>query len=145
MIFYPVKENKKSTHLTLFTTIWDTSVLPMSQDGLLFMYIGSTLNIVEFEFDTNKSKANKEKHGIDFVEAQVLWADSYLLKTAVTQSDEERFRVIGKISGQHWSGFITYRKESVRIISVRHSRKKEVQEYERQKANYRKGVGQKVR
>jgi hypothetical protein len=28
---------------------------------------------VEFEFDPGKSAANREKHGIDFVEAQVLW------------------------------------------------------------------------
>jgi len=30
----------------------------------------------EFEFDPNKSQANKNKHGLDFVEAQVLWLDS---------------------------------------------------------------------
>ena len=28
---------------------------------------------MNFEFDTDKSKANKKKHGIDFVEAQALW------------------------------------------------------------------------
>jgi hypothetical protein len=28
-----------------------------------------------FEFDTNKSKANKRKHGIDFDEAQSMWGD----------------------------------------------------------------------
>ncbi len=30
---------------------------------------------MNFEFDTSKSKANLEKHGIDFVEAQQLWED----------------------------------------------------------------------
>ena len=28
----------------------------------------------EFEFDSAKSAANRDKHGIDFVEAQQLWA-----------------------------------------------------------------------
>jgi uncharacterized protein len=30
---------------------------------------------VEFEFDEARSRANKAKHGIDFVEAQVLWEE----------------------------------------------------------------------
>ncbi len=30
---------------------------------------------MNFEFDTSKSKANLEKHGIDFLEAQQLWED----------------------------------------------------------------------
>ena len=33
---------------------------------------------MEFEFDPAKSAANKDKHGIDFVEAQALWLDGGL-------------------------------------------------------------------
>jgi uncharacterized DUF497 family protein len=33
-----------------------------------------------FEFDKGKSKANLEKHGIDFVQAQALWEDPDLLE-----------------------------------------------------------------
>jgi uncharacterized DUF497 family protein len=29
----------------------------------------------QFEFDERKSRLNKLKHGIDFVEAQALWED----------------------------------------------------------------------
>ena len=32
----------------------------------------------EFEFDERKSRLNKLKHGIDFVEAQALWLDEAL-------------------------------------------------------------------
>jgi uncharacterized protein len=32
---------------------------------------------MEFEFDRKKSRRNKEKHGIDFIEAQSLWIDPY--------------------------------------------------------------------
>jgi uncharacterized DUF497 family protein len=44
--------------------------------------------------------------------------------------DEERFLIIGKISNKCWSTIITYRKEKARIISVRRSRKKEIEIYE---------------
>jgi len=30
---------------------------------------------MEFEFDTKKSASNKQKHGLDFYEARVLWDD----------------------------------------------------------------------
>ncbi len=83
-----------------------------------------------FEFDSEKSAANKLKHGIDFREAQALWVDLDYIEIPVTTVDEPRYLVIGKISGKHWSGVITYRGERVRIISVRRSRKEEVDIYE---------------
>ncbi|MBC8212733.1 MAG: BrnT family toxin, partial [Gammaproteobacteria bacterium] len=44
--------------------------------------------------------------------------------------DEPRFLVIGLIAHKHWSAVITYRGSTIRIISVRRSRKKEVELYE---------------
>ena len=85
---------------------------------------------MEFEFDPDKSKANKKKHGIDFVEAQALWDDPDLVEIPAKATDEPRFLVIGQISVEHWSGVITYRREKTRIISVRRSRKEEVKIYE---------------
>jgi uncharacterized DUF497 family protein len=85
---------------------------------------------MEFEFDPQKSDSNKVKHGIDFNEAQELWDDADLIEIPVKASDELRYLVIGKISGKHWSGVITYRGEKIRIISVRRSRKEEVEIYE---------------
>ena len=85
---------------------------------------------MEFEFDPIKSESNKEKHGIDFIEAQQLWLDSMLLEIPVLTSDEPRFLVIGKIGSRHWSCVVTYRENRVRIISVRRSRKEEVEIYE---------------
>ena len=32
---------------------------------------------MKFEYDPDKSAANREKHGIDFDEAQALWNDPY--------------------------------------------------------------------
>jgi hypothetical protein len=85
---------------------------------------------MEFEFDSQKSQSNKEKHGIDFSQGQALWDDSDLIEIPARTSDEPRFLVIGKISGEHWSAVITYRREKIRIISVRRSRKEEIDIYE---------------
>ena len=83
-----------------------------------------------FEFDLKKSDSNKEKHGIDFVESQELWNDLDLLEIPAKITDEARFLVIGKIDDKHWTGIITYRKDNIRIISVRRARNEEIELYE---------------
>jgi uncharacterized DUF497 family protein len=85
---------------------------------------------MDFEFDSKKSQSNKTKHGIDFNQAQALWDDSDLIEIPAKTDDEPRFLVIGKISEEHWSAVITYRHEKIRIISVRRSRKGEIDIYE---------------
>ncbi len=85
---------------------------------------------MEFVFDPRKSESNKKKHGIDFYKAQELWDDPDFMEIPVGTNDEPRFLVIGKIAEKHWSGVITYRTEKIRIISVRRSRKEEVDIYE---------------
>jgi uncharacterized DUF497 family protein len=84
----------------------------------------------EFEFDPNKSQANKNKHGLDFVEAQVLWLDSQKVEIPAQTKNEPRFVVIGIIAGKHWSAVVIYRQTKIRIISVRRSRPEEVEIYE---------------
>ena len=83
-----------------------------------------------FEFDEAKSQSNLSKHGIDFVEAQLLWLDSDLLEIPAKTLDEPRFLIIGKIGDKHWSAVITHRSENNRIISVRRSRAEEIELYE---------------
>jgi uncharacterized DUF497 family protein len=85
---------------------------------------------MEFEFDADKSDGNKKKHGIDFREAQALFDDPDLIEIPAKTTDEPQFLVIGKIADKHWSGVVTYRGERTRIISVRRSRKEEVDLYE---------------
>jgi uncharacterized DUF497 family protein len=85
---------------------------------------------MKFEFDPNKSDANKMKHGVDFIEAQELWNDIDLLEIPARTIDEPRFLVIGKIVDNHWTAIVTYRNESIRIISVRRARKEEIEFYE---------------
>lgn len=83
-----------------------------------------------FEFDDKKSFSNKEKHGIDFVEAQMLWEDERRVEVPAQTIDELRLIVIGEIKSKTWTAVITYRAEKIRIISVRRARKREVELYE---------------
>ncbi|MBN1586970.1 MAG: BrnT family toxin [Candidatus Omnitrophica bacterium] len=85
---------------------------------------------MEFEFDPEKSAPNKKKHGIDFEDAQQLWDDPDLIEIPARPMDEPRSLVIAKIADDYWSAVITYRENSVRIISVRPSRLEEVRIYE---------------
>lgn len=87
---------------------------------------------MSFEFDPLKSESNREKHGIDFEEAQALWNDEAYLEIPAKVMDEPRFLVIGKIHEKHWSAVITYRGGNIRIISVRRSRDEEINLYEDQ-------------
>ena len=85
---------------------------------------------MEFEFDENKSLANQAKHGIDFVEAQILWEDNDRLEIPARNLDETRVLFIGKIVSKVWIAVVTYRGKNIRIISVRRARKSEVELYE---------------
>lgn len=84
----------------------------------------------KFEFDTNKSCSNLDKHGINFNDAQELWNDPDLIQIKVISDVEQRYLVIGIIADKLWSAVITYRVSTIRIISVRRSRKTEVSLYE---------------
>jgi uncharacterized protein len=85
---------------------------------------------MKFEYDPAKSVANGAKHGIDFDEAQALWNDPYLIEAPANVSDEPRFLAVGVIGTKHWTAVYTYRRDRVRIISVRRARKEEVDYYE---------------
>jgi len=85
---------------------------------------------MEFEFDPKKSASNQSKHGIDFVEAQALWADPDFVEIPARTTDEPRSLVVGKIEDKHWSTVITPRGDRTRIISVRRARPEEIEIYE---------------
>ena len=85
---------------------------------------------MEFEFDPAKSEANREKHDVDFVQAQELWQDPLRVEVPARTMDEPRWLVIGRLDGKHWSAVVTYRQDRIRIISVRRARDEEIRIYE---------------
>ena len=91
---------------------------------------------MKFEYDDNKSKSNKEKHGIDFVEAQNLWQnENALVVPANITDDEVRYALISIFKSKCYVAIFTLRNEIYRIISVRRCRKNEERNYERQNNN----------
>jgi len=45
-----------------------------------------------FEFDAQKSQANEKRHGIDFLTAQQLWEDPYLIEIQAKSEDDNHSR-----------------------------------------------------
>ena len=85
---------------------------------------------MEFEWDRNKSRANKSKHGIDFTAAAELWNDQDRIEIQTNFPAEDRNALIGKIGKKLWTAIFTRRMDAIRIISVRRARKKEIKLYE---------------
>lgn len=83
-----------------------------------------------FEFDPAKSAANRAKHGIDFVAGQALWSDDGAIEAPARTEGEPRFLVVGQIGQNTWAAVITYRGQTIRIISIRRARPEEVARYE---------------
>jgi uncharacterized protein len=87
---------------------------------------------MKFEYDENKSLINKEKHGIDFVDAQNLWQDeNALIIAANIIGDEARYALISILKNKCYTAIFTLRDEMYRIISVRRCRKNEERNYEK--------------
>ena len=82
---------------------------------------------MKFEYDENKSLINKEKHGIDFVDAQNLWQD----ENANIIGEETRYALISIFKNKCYTAIFTLRDEMYRIISVRKCRKNEERNYEK--------------
>ena len=82
-----------------------------------------------FEFDPNKSEANKLKHGIDFYMARRLWKDPRRIEIPARWVDESRFLIIACIDKEIWSAIYSIRNKRIRIISVRKARDNEKEIY----------------
>jgi len=115
-----------------------TTEAPDMHPGLLFF--GLTLSTLKwyilytsmpvFEFDPAKSESNRRKHGIDFLEAQEIWSKQSWIEIDIPSFTEKRFQVLGMAANKLWSAIITYRGDSIRIISVRRARVSERRRYE---------------
>jgi uncharacterized DUF497 family protein len=89
---------------------------------------------MEFEFDPAKSEANREKHGIDFVEAQVLW-NVWGYEKNLPFATERRWMRVAPMYDRFWTVIYTLRDKRVRLISVRRARKEELEDYDTEKGD----------
>ena len=91
---------------------------------------------MDFQWDARKNVANKAKHGIDFESAKALWLDENRIEIEAPHPVEGRRILIGHLHGRLWTAVYTIRgKSSIRLISVRRSRKKEVGLYEKERTS----------
>ena len=89
---------------------------------------------MKFEWDNDKNHTNLNKHGIDFNTAKALWDDPKRIEIHTGHPIENRNTLIGKIGEKLWASIFTIRGNTIRIISVRRARKKEIKLYD-QKEN----------
>jgi uncharacterized DUF497 family protein len=86
-----------------------------------------------FDWNEDKSKINKAKHGIDFETAKNLWLDEDRVEIQAPHPIGDRKIIIGKYHDKLWAGICTMRDDTIRIISVRRARRREVNLYEEEK------------
>lgn len=87
---------------------------------------------MKFQWDDAKSKANKDKHDIDFETAKALCLDEHRIEIDVPHLVEERGIIIAELHGKLWTAIYTMRSDAVRIISVRRARRKEAELYDKE-------------
>jgi uncharacterized protein len=80
---------------------------------------------MEFEFHENKRLANIERHGIDFIDADILFGNQYLESPAKMVGAEQRWLAVGMIDDVYVTAVFTRRGPVIRIISMRRARNDE--------------------
>jgi uncharacterized DUF497 family protein len=86
---------------------------------------------VEIEWDPDKARWNRKRHGIDFADAVgVLYDEQAIWEEDEDSEGEQRFRKIGMdFLGRLLVVVYTYRGEKIRLISARKATKKEAGQY----------------
>lgn len=86
----------------------------------------STQQSSSFEWDDDKDKQNRKKHGVPFVLAQYAFADPHrIILDDVSHSSEteQRYYCIGKIGNGILTVRFTYRHNRIRIFGAGYWRK----------------------
>jgi len=86
---------------------------------------------MKFEWDENKRRANLQKHGLDFRDAQLLFTDDALvIEDPHDDYDETRYILQGRLKQFIVSVvFTVWDDETIRIISMRKANKREQENY----------------
>ena len=90
---------------------------------------------VRIEWDDNKNRANKRKHGVSFEEAATVFVDerAILIDDPGHSSDEDRFLLLGTSAALRTLVVCHCYRESaelIRVISARKASRKERKTYE---------------
>jgi hypothetical protein len=79
----------------------------------------------DFEWDSDKSHINTEKHGVSFAMAQLAFLDHHriILEDLEHSLEEKRYYCLGKVDEGVLTVRFTYRKYKIRIIGAGYWRK----------------------
>jgi uncharacterized DUF497 family protein len=88
--------------------------------------------MLEFEWDDEKNRLNRAKHGWDFFDALHIFEDPFFYEVEDHSADygEIRFRITGIAANRLVTVFYTERGRKIRIISARKTTPQERLEYE---------------
>lgn len=88
---------------------------------------------MEYEWDDQKRKSNLEKHGVDFIDAVLVFEDENALTIEIDESvhQEKRWVIVGRDPEDRILTMIyTHRKTAIRIISARMASRSERRQYQ---------------
>jgi hypothetical protein len=87
---------------------------------------------MQFERDEKKARTNLQKHGVDFTDAEAIFA-SPMLQRLDTRKDygEDRWVALGDNAGVIVYVVYTKRSDKIRLISIRSANRKERAVYEK--------------
>jgi uncharacterized DUF497 family protein len=84
-----------------------------------------------FEWDPNKDRLNRRKHGIGFADTFAVFEDPKALTRDDDEHEEERYVTMGTdCFGRVLVVVYAWRDDNIRIISARKANKSEVRQYE---------------
>lgn len=89
---------------------------------------------MRFEWDERKRLFNIEKHGLDFLDAGVVFENPHVTAPS-SHTGEKRFLAIGLFMERFVAVVYTMRGEVIRIISFRRARHGEREEYQKLYSN----------
>lgn len=90
--------------------------------------------MTDYQWDKNKERINRHKHGIAFPDAIAVFADDNAFTIEDGYPDEERFVTVGTDAFERILVVVyTWRGEDIRIISARKATARECRQYEEQR------------
>jgi uncharacterized DUF497 family protein len=86
---------------------------------------------LEFEWDSFKAQRNIRKHGVEFVDAVIVFDDDRAITLMDEHPNEERYLTFGMdASGRVLAVSYAVRRSTLRIISARRATRREQAQYE---------------
>jgi uncharacterized protein len=82
----------------------------------------SAHTLMNFEWDESKRLANIERHGLDFLDAILLFDGRPVVTLTSPYAEEERFLSVGMLDGRYVTAVWTWRSDTIRLISARSAR-----------------------